>query len=349
MGFRLLKIGRTPLGNDDQPNDIQVDHPTVSRSHLSVFISDENEVFITDLDSANGTYVNGNRISGDYQLKQGDILKLGMAPPIRWSKWLDESLEGLKEPDNGQKPAEEKSDFTKTAVPESKKKSKAVVQNALIGLLLLLIAAGITAYILLGKEPSKSASPQKHIVYTYEELKQMDFARLQQLANKKDSVMNVSSGEIKLKDGKTYILTVDKERLVKVEEVTIVLQQPPKEEPKPTLIKDKDRDGIPDEKDKCPEDPTNKCGTKQTEEVNDVPVVPRDIRSLGNGFYSTQVMSGGESVPAFHRRISGRNDILSLGTRRTISTQDQIIDINHFQYVEGYIIERGTWVKFKVY
>jgi hypothetical protein len=69
------------------------------------------------------------------------------------------------------------------------------------------------------------------------------------------------------------------------------------------------------------------------DKTNDVPVVPRDIRSLGNGFYSTQVRSGGESVPAFHRRISGRNDILSLGTRRTISTQDQIIDINHFQSI----------------
>jgi len=355
MGFRLLKIGRTPLGSDDQPNDIQVDHPTVSRSHLSVFISDENEVFITDLDSANGTYVNGNQISGDYQLKPGDILKLGMAPPIRWTKWLEENVEELQDSENSKQPGETKSDFSQTAVPEPRNKNKFAVQNILIGMLLLLVAAGITAYILLGKETSQSASSSKQIVYSYEEIKQMDIARIRQLADKKDSVKNMSSGEIKLKDGKTYLLTVEKDRLVKVEEIAIALQPSPKDEKESdaTLIKDKDKDGIPDEKDKCPDDPKNKCERKvvetNEEKTNDGPVIPKDIKSLGNGLYSTLVNASGETLPAFHRRISSRNDILSLGKRRKISTEEEIIDINHFQYVMNYFIERGTWVKFKVY
>lgn len=51
-----LKVGRTP------DNDVVLNDPSVSRSHLELKI-DGNKVTITDLGSSNGTYVNGIRIN----------------------------------------------------------------------------------------------------------------------------------------------------------------------------------------------------------------------------------------------------------------------------------------------
>ncbi len=56
---QVINIGR------DQSNDIVLNHPMVSRFHASIRGSD-GQFFINDLNSSNGTYVNGQRI-----LKQG--------------------------------------------------------------------------------------------------------------------------------------------------------------------------------------------------------------------------------------------------------------------------------------
>jgi hypothetical protein len=56
--------------------DIQVDDPGVSRQHASITWSGTDYV-IEDLNSANGTFVNGERISGPHPLKGGDVIGLG--------------------------------------------------------------------------------------------------------------------------------------------------------------------------------------------------------------------------------------------------------------------------------
>jgi hypothetical protein len=56
--------------------DIQVDGPEVSRQHARITWSGTGYV-IEDLDSANGTFVNGERIGGPHALKDGDLLRLG--------------------------------------------------------------------------------------------------------------------------------------------------------------------------------------------------------------------------------------------------------------------------------
>jgi hypothetical protein len=57
-------------------SDIQVDDPEVSRQHASITWSGSYYI-IEDLGSANGTFVNGERISGPRPLKDGDLLRLG--------------------------------------------------------------------------------------------------------------------------------------------------------------------------------------------------------------------------------------------------------------------------------
>ncbi|PMQ02115.1 MAG: forkhead-associated protein [Dictyoglomus sp. NZ13-RE01] len=65
----ITKIGR------DEENDIVLFHPTVSRFHAQIIREGEN-YFIEDLDSANGTFVNGIKVKKEL-LNDNDILQFG--------------------------------------------------------------------------------------------------------------------------------------------------------------------------------------------------------------------------------------------------------------------------------
>ena len=64
-------IGRTLKNDISFPNDNMV-----SREHALIYF-DEGSILIEDLDSANGTFVNGNRIFSIIKLEEYDILKVG--------------------------------------------------------------------------------------------------------------------------------------------------------------------------------------------------------------------------------------------------------------------------------
>ena len=73
-GTYLLNSGSTLIGSD--PNcSLQLDYPSLSRWHCIVDVA-PNAVFITDLHSLNGTYVN-NRRAIRQPLHNADILRLG--------------------------------------------------------------------------------------------------------------------------------------------------------------------------------------------------------------------------------------------------------------------------------
>ena len=72
--MKQINIGRA------ETNDIVItDDNTVSREHLQILIDDDALVFITDLDSSNGTFRNGKKIISKHQilLNKQDILKIG--------------------------------------------------------------------------------------------------------------------------------------------------------------------------------------------------------------------------------------------------------------------------------
>ena len=70
LNSNLLRIGRDPA------NDFVVDDIEVSRNHAKI-TSDEDIYKIEDLDSTNGTFLNGRRISIPEILKDGDLISLG--------------------------------------------------------------------------------------------------------------------------------------------------------------------------------------------------------------------------------------------------------------------------------
>ena len=66
-----LTLGRVP------DNDIALDDDTFMSSHHARIEIRPEGVWVVDLDSTNGTFVNGQRVSGDRSLRKGDRLQVG--------------------------------------------------------------------------------------------------------------------------------------------------------------------------------------------------------------------------------------------------------------------------------
>lgn len=66
---KTISIGRDPS------NDLALDHPMVSRRHAKIVLQGEKHL-IYDLDSANGTYVNGRRVSGSEELLPASLVQI---------------------------------------------------------------------------------------------------------------------------------------------------------------------------------------------------------------------------------------------------------------------------------
>lgn len=70
-----LELEEILLGRD-LANDITIGDPEISRRHVRFFMRDDN-IFMEDLGSTNGTFLNSERISSPKQLRVGDVITLG--------------------------------------------------------------------------------------------------------------------------------------------------------------------------------------------------------------------------------------------------------------------------------
>lgn len=77
-GSHLAKPGQTLVIGRKKDCDIVVTETTISRQHARIEIM-ENSWHVTDLDSSNGTFVNGKRVAVS-ELKNGDELRTGSIP-----------------------------------------------------------------------------------------------------------------------------------------------------------------------------------------------------------------------------------------------------------------------------
>lgn len=69
--MQLYHIGRA------LDNEIVVNDTTVSRRHAQLLVEDDGTVQLIDLNSSNGTFVNGHRVHGQAKLERNDIVKVG--------------------------------------------------------------------------------------------------------------------------------------------------------------------------------------------------------------------------------------------------------------------------------
>lgn len=65
-----IRLGR------NRDNDIVVRDPFISKRHFQI-VKDENKYFLEDLNSANGTTLNGDKVLDIVKLENGDIIRIG--------------------------------------------------------------------------------------------------------------------------------------------------------------------------------------------------------------------------------------------------------------------------------
>lgn len=70
IGLEGVKIGRT------DPADIVLAHKSVSREHCLISLAND-ELFVTDLNSTNGTFIDGERIRRATVLPVGSVIRVG--------------------------------------------------------------------------------------------------------------------------------------------------------------------------------------------------------------------------------------------------------------------------------
>ena len=70
-----LKVDKTTVGRVSD-NAFEIPEASVSSHHGEILLRG-NDVIVRDLNSTNGTFINGERVTGEATLKPGQILRLG--------------------------------------------------------------------------------------------------------------------------------------------------------------------------------------------------------------------------------------------------------------------------------
>lgn len=95
--MRIINIGR------EMGNDIVIsDDSFVGRHHLQIIKDDAGVFFARDLNSTNGTFVNGKRITGEIQIDENDIIRIGNTT-LPWISYFLDSGETEIEEDKPKK------------------------------------------------------------------------------------------------------------------------------------------------------------------------------------------------------------------------------------------------------
>ena len=89
------------IGRSKDNNNVVIEDNKVSRSHIQIIQDDNGDYYVIDLDSTNGTFVNGNRITGKVQLHKGDIVVIGNTT-LSWEAYFNKESAGSNE--DGKKP-----------------------------------------------------------------------------------------------------------------------------------------------------------------------------------------------------------------------------------------------------
>ena len=134
-----LKVEKTTVGRLED-NAFQIAEPSISSHHCEVLLRG-NDIVVKDLNSTNGTFINGEKVS-ETALKHGQILRLGQvemrlevtpaAAPGKIPLAQTRPIQGVKlnELEQGAKPVFEKES------PFAKKSNKTAVVFITIGIIL---------------------------------------------------------------------------------------------------------------------------------------------------------------------------------------------------------------------
>ncbi len=146
---RLSTLGRTLENHLSFPED-----SNVSRFHAEIEDRGNGEFWLFDLQSSNGTTLNGERLTSEKPLSEGDVLVLGGSSSLKFTFGTDqgreeeeevkEEEEESEEKDPEENPAETAEDSESAGEPAGKKFTLLLVFAALaLGLAVILVAAAV--------------------------------------------------------------------------------------------------------------------------------------------------------------------------------------------------------------
>lgn len=79
--MKVITIGRSG------ENDVVINDPHASRHHVQIIQHDDGHYSLSDFGSTNGTFVNGQKISGEVLLRENDVVRIGNTT-IPWIKYF---------------------------------------------------------------------------------------------------------------------------------------------------------------------------------------------------------------------------------------------------------------------
>lgn len=82
--MKVINIGR---GHD---NDVVLNNPKISRNHCRIYAKGR-DYYLVDLESKNGTYVNGRRITVEHRLADNDKVVIG-SERIPWQSYVNKYM-----------------------------------------------------------------------------------------------------------------------------------------------------------------------------------------------------------------------------------------------------------------
>jgi pSer/pThr/pTyr-binding forkhead associated (FHA) protein len=141
-----LTVDKTTIGRVDD-NTFPIPEGSVSSHHCEVLLRGT-DVVIHDLNSTNGTFVNGHQVTGEAVLKPGQILRLGQVE-IRLEDGSAQKSSGKKLPDQtmvipqgvklNKEPATKTTNFDKSAFSKKTNTANKIFIGVIVLLAVLLV------------------------------------------------------------------------------------------------------------------------------------------------------------------------------------------------------------------
>lgn len=114
-------------------NQLVIENSGIDSYHLELFSDSNGNVFITDLHTKNGTFVNGRLLDGFTMLTIGDKVVLGQHHLFRWESYIQEK----SIPKNLHKNSKTEEIIASSPVQNKKVNKQIVIIYSLIALMLL--------------------------------------------------------------------------------------------------------------------------------------------------------------------------------------------------------------------
>jgi len=87
--MRVITIGRHP------DNNVVIKDPIVGRHHLQITQHDDGHLSVVDLNSKNGTFINGKRVYGEVRLSPSDEIQIGRTT-LPWQNYFASSTQSSR-------------------------------------------------------------------------------------------------------------------------------------------------------------------------------------------------------------------------------------------------------------